>query len=89
MSAATDTLRTAETLTEAGVPERQAAAHARAIDEAMAEAVGDLATRADLLATRADLRADMAALRADLYRALWIQGGVIVGTVVALQRLIP
>lgn len=78
MSPATDTLRTARTLTEAGVPERQAAAHARAIDEATAEAVGNLVTRADL-----------AALRADLYRALWIQGGVIVGTVVALVRLVP
>lgn len=85
MSAATDTLRTAETLTEAGVPERQAAAHARAIDEALTDAVGDLATRADLAA----LRTDLAALRADLYRALWIQGGVIVGVVVALVRLIP
>ncbi len=78
MSPATDTLRTAQTLTEAGVPERQAAAHARAIDEAMAEAVGNLATRADLTA-----------LRADMYRALWIQGGVIIGAVVALVRLIP
>lgn len=78
MSPATDTLRTAETLTEAGVPERQAATHARAIDEAMAEAVGNLATRADLTA-----------LRADMYRALWIQGGVIIGAVVALIRLIP
>ena len=85
MSAATDTLRTAETLTEAGVPKRQAAAHARAIDEAMAEAVGDLVTRADL----AVVRTDLAALRADMYRALWIQGGVIIGAVVALIRLIP
>ena len=71
MTAATDTLRTAETLTEAGVPERQAAAHARVVDEATAEAVSDLVTRADL------------------YRALLIQGGVIVGAVVALVRLIP
>ena len=51
----------------------------------MAEAVGDLVTRADLAAVRADL----AALRADMYRALWIQGGVIIGAVVALIRLIP
>ncbi len=82
MSAATDTLRTAETLTEAGVPERQAAGHARAIDEALTEAVGDLVTGDQL-------RAEMAALRADMYRALWIQGGVIIGVVVALVRLIP
>ncbi|MDE2977798.1 MAG: hypothetical protein OXU63_09805 [Acidobacteriota bacterium] len=78
MSAATDTLQTAQTLTEAGVPERQAAAHARAIDDAVGE-----------LVTRDHLHAEMAALRADVYRALWIQGGVIVGVVVALVRLIP
>lgn len=41
------------------------------------------------LATRADLRNGLAELRADLYRALWIQGGVIIGVVVALIRLIP
>ncbi len=82
MSVKTDTLRTAQTLTEAGVPERQAAAHARAMDEAVNDAVGDLATRADL-------RNGLAELRADLYRALWIQGGVIIGVVVALIRLIP
>lgn len=78
MSPATDTLQTAQTLTEAGIPERQAAAHARAIDDAVGE-----------LVTRDHLRAEMAALRADVYRALWIQGGVIVGVVVALVRLIP
>lgn len=33
-----DTLRAAETLREAGVPERQAAAHARAIDAAFSDA---------------------------------------------------
>ncbi len=71
----TDTLRTAETLREAGVPERQAAAHARAIDEAVDGAVDDLVTR-DYL-------------RATLYRALLLQAAAIVGAVVALLRLIP
>ena len=75
---ATDTLRTAETLREAGVPDRQAAAHARAIDEA----VGGLVTREHL-----DER--IAQLEARLYRAMLIQAGVIVGAVVALLRLIP
>ncbi|MCY3591659.1 MAG: hypothetical protein OXH32_08540 [Acidobacteria bacterium] len=89
MSPATDTLRTAQTLTEAGVPDRQASAHARAINEAMTEAVGDLATRADLRAGLTDLRAELATLRSDMYRALWIQGGVIIGAVVALMRLFP
>ena len=27
-------------------------------------------------------------LRAELYRALWIQGGVIIGAVVALEKLL-
>ena len=74
----TDTLRTAETLTEAGVPERQAGAHARAIEDAATEAVGDLVTRADL-----------AQLEVRLVRILLIQTGVIIGAVVALLRLIP
>ena len=74
----TDTLRTAETLTEAGVPDRQAAGHARAIEDAATEAVGDLVTRADL-----------AQLEVRLVRILLIQTGVIIGAVVALLRLIP
>lgn len=49
---ATDTLRTARTLTEAGVPDRQADATARAIDEAVSGARDDLLTR---VATREDL----------------------------------
>ena len=74
----TDTLRTAETLTEAGVPDRQAAGHARAIEDAATEAVGALVTRADL-----------AQLEVRLVRILLIQTGVIIGAVVALLRLIP
>ncbi len=74
--AATDTLRTAETLTEAGVPERQAAAHARAVDAAVADAVGDLVTRDQL-------RAELAATRDQLtWRLL---GGL--GALLALFRL--
>lgn len=58
----TDTLRTAETLTEAGVPDRQAAAHARAIEDA----AGDLVTREHL---DLKLRAELAALERRL--VLW------------------
>ena len=39
--------------------------------------------------TREDLRSALAELRADLYRMMLIQAGVIIGTVVALLRLIP
>ena len=82
MSGATDTLRTVNTLREAGVPDRQAAAHARATDDAVSEAIEALATRADIATLRAELRGDM-------YRAMLIQTGVIVGAVVALLRLVP
>jgi len=79
---ATATLRTAEILREAGVPDRQAAATARAIDLAVTESRGDLATREDLaqMETR---------LTRTLYRALLIQTGVIAGIVIALLRLLP
>ncbi len=75
---ATDTLRTAEALTEAGVRERQAAAHARAIKDA----VGDLVTREYLDSGLAELEVRM-------LRVLLVQTGVIVGAVVALLKLIP
>ena len=78
MSGASDTLRTAETLREAGVPDRQAAAHARAIDEAV-----------EHLVTQEYLDARLAELRVDIYRLALIQAGVIIGAVVALLRLIP
>jgi len=81
MSATTDTLRTAETLHTAGVPQRQAAAHARAIDQA----TSDLVTR-EYLDMR--LRADLADLERRLYRALLIQTAAIVGAIVALMRLL-
>ena len=74
-----DTLAYAQTLREAGVEERQAEAHAAAARNSQA----GLATKADLIALRADLNALRAELRADLYRALWIQTGVIAGTIVA------
>ena len=38
----------------------------------------------DALATKADL----AELRADLYRALWIQGGVLIGTQLAIAGFV-
>ncbi len=52
---ATDTLRTARTLTEAGVPDRQADAHARAIEEAAADVLARVATREDLAQMRDQL----------------------------------
>ena len=45
--AATDTLRSTETLRKAGVPDCQADTHARAMDDAASDATRDLVTHAD------------------------------------------
>ena len=67
-----DTLETAEKLAGAGIDE----SHAKAIVSTLRRAA---AADRDTPATKTDL----ANLRADLYRALWIQTGAIVGTVIA------
>lgn len=61
MNTSIDTLRAAETLRQAGVPERQAAAHAKVIDDAITGA--NLVTR-DYLDMR--LRTELATLRDQL-----------------------
>ena len=71
-----DTLETAEKLAGAGIDE----SHAKAIVSTLRRAV---AADRDTPATKTDLANLRANLRADLYRALWIQTGAIVGTVIA------
>ena len=63
-----DTLAYAQRLKAAGVEDKQAEAHAAAARDSQA----GLATKADL---------ERLATKADLYRALWIQTGVIAGIV--------
>lgn len=46
------------------------------------------ATEGRLEILEARFQASQGQLRADLYRALWIQGGVIIGAVVALVKLL-
>ena len=75
-----DTLAYTQTLGSGGVPDRQAEAHAEAARTARA----GLATKADIAALHANLRADIAAVETRLYRALWMQGGGIVGVMAAL-----
>lgn len=81
---ATDTLKTAETLREAGMPERQASAAARSVDDAITGAG---------LVTGDQLRAELATLETRLYRAMLVHTGVIVGVIAAavalLLRLLP
>ena len=94
-----DTLHAAETLTDAGID----AAHAKAIDAAMTEAVGEPINKADLepLATKADLEAaieplaiktDVAVVRAEvseLKATLTWRIVPALGAFAALVRLMP
>ena len=88
-----DTFSAARALEAAGVDRTQA--------ETIASAIainGDIATKHDIAALKADisnleLRMDArfssleAHLEARMYRALWIQGGAIVGIITALNLL--
>src|SRR5438132_5742286 len=92
-----DTLRLARRLEEAGFPPKQAGDTA----EALAEALGELATKSDVAALRGDiaaLRSDIASLRLEfdmklelLRRDMTIRlGGMIVvgvGLIIALMRI--
>ncbi len=67
-------------------------AQAEGVVELVRDATSELVTR-DYLDGRLEVlearfQASQGQLRADLYRALWIQGGVIVGAVVALVKLL-
>ena len=77
--------------------ERGALATKADLDAGLAAVRAD--TRADIADLRADTRADIADLRADLdnlesrmqatlYRALWMQTGAIVGTIVATAGVV-
>lgn len=48
------------------------------------EATGELATRADIVALQSDLQVLRQEIRGDMYRALWIQGGILLTTMTAL-----
>lgn len=58
-----------------------------AVTEYVEESTSELATRADIVALRSDLDVLRAEIRGDMYRALWIQGGVIITTITALAGL--
>ncbi len=72
-----DTLTAAETLRDAGIEAKQAAAIALTVNQAVG----------DNVATKADLTAAVAELRAELSRALWIQGAGIVGVLGTLLAI--
>jgi len=57
-----DTLKFADTLKEAGIPEKHAQAQARAVAEAFSSNTSELATKGDVR----DLRSEMELMRRDL-----------------------
>ena len=71
-----DTLTVMRKLEAAGVGRKQAEAHTDALRESRAG-----------LATKVDLDTGLARLEARIYRALWIQGGVIIGSLTAIAGL--
>ena len=71
-----DALAAARDIEAAGLERAQAEAIVGAMRQAAVADRGELATKADL-------ETGLANLRADLYRALWIQTGVIAGAIVA------
>ena len=73
-----DTFSAARALEAAGVERSQAETIASAIAH-----TGETATKNDVVA----LKADLSNLEARMYRALWIQGGAIVGIIAALNLL--
>jgi hypothetical protein len=92
-----DTLKFMETLTDAGVPETQAKAEAKAFNEAMSQIkdTKDLATKSDLIVfeksivlLEASLRKDMAEMKSEIFRALLVQTFAIAGMVGLLVKFL-
>jgi hypothetical protein len=80
-----------DALVEAGASSEKADAAAEAV-----AAIEHVATGQDIAGLRTELKTDIAGLRteiaglkAELYRAMWLQAGVIIGSVVALIKLLP
>ncbi len=69
-----------DALVEAGATYEKADAAAAAV-----VAIEHAATKQDITS----LKSDIAELKAEIYRAMWVQTGVIIGAVVALIKLLP
>jgi CHASE3 domain sensor protein len=85
MSAAPfDTLKYAEALKAAGVPDVQAKAQAEALADALREGGRELITKADLKVAIAELKAEIQAM---LNRQLLTLTGIIIGSMVAMTGI--
>ena len=84
-----DTLAVVQKLEAAGVERKQAEAHAEALRDSQArlatkDDIARLEAKIDTMATKTDL----AELRAEIYRAMWIQTGAIIGTIIAASGIV-
>ena len=79
-----DTLKYAESLQAAGVPETQAKAHARAAADAYDVQLQRLATKDDLQLLRTELRSEMAELRSEFRSELKLIKWISVTTAAAV-----
>lgn len=81
-----DTLRFANRLKAAGVPQEQAEAEAEALSEVLGTNVKDLASKQDIEVLRAEMRTEMAETKADLIR--WVVGVGVLQTATIAALLI-
>lgn len=81
-----DTLAIVQKLEAAGADRKLAETQAEALRDSQAR----LATKADIarLEDKMATKTDLADLRADFYRALWIQTGAIVGTIIVVAGFV-
>ena len=73
-----DTLRAAQALREAGFDDAQSEAIIATIQKSLGEK----------LVTKSDLGLAISELRADIYRALWIQGGILVTIMMGIATVV-
>lgn len=80
-----DRLAYIDRLREAGVDDKQARAHAEALDAALRDTV---ATKTDIDLLRAELRADLANLKTDIARWLFAAVLAVGGLMVAIEKIL-
>jgi len=71
-----------------GLPEPAADGIVEVVEEATSDVVTREILHAEFAAFRSEVRAEFQLMRAEFYRAALIQGGVIIGAVVALVKLL-
>ena len=89
MSAITfDTLKFANRLKSAGVPDKQAEAEAEVLAEALEVNLKDLSTKADLLAVKVEIQQEMKMMEQRLIIKLGALMAIAVGLVTTLVKLL-